>query len=211
MSNSSELSHASRHGGRHGARQPRHFDPARAPLLDDPARFEYLPPGEVEKLLNAPSGAVVVDFGTGTGTYALELARRRPDIEVIALDEQPEMLALLKAKHGAENLANLRPSLPSELFGLQAFADRVMALNVLHEASDEALESIRIMLKPEGLALWIDWNAAVDRPVGPPRDHVYTPEEARARLEGFEFQIDREFTFLFHYGFLTRVHPAVWP
>jgi precorrin-6B methylase 2 len=31
----------------------------------------------------------VIDFGAGTGTIAVELARRRPDLEVIALDEQP--------------------------------------------------------------------------------------------------------------------------
>ncbi len=207
MANSSEHPDEKFHGNRQGARQPSHFDPARAHLLNDPARFAYLEPGEVEKLLNAPSGAVVVDFGTGTGTYALEIARRRPDIEVIALDEQAEMLALLKAKPGAASLANLRPLLPADIFGLQSFADRVMALNVLHEATDEALGIIRTMLKPDGLALWIDWNAAVDRPVGPPRDHVYSPEEARARLEAFGFRIDHALQFLFHYGFLARVHP----
>ena len=37
------------HGGddRHGARQPERFDPARAALLDEPSRFEYLRPDEV--------------------------------------------------------------------------------------------------------------------------------------------------------------------
>ena len=194
-------------GNLHNARQTSRFDPARAHLLDDPTRFEYLDPGEVERSLNAPSGAVVVDFGTGTGSYALELARRRPDIEVMALDEQADMLALLKAKPGAANLANLRAVLPSEIAGLSAFADRVMALNVLHEASGEALEGIRTMLKPDGFALWIDWNAAVDRPVGPPRDHVYSPEEGRARLEAFGFRIERELQFRFHYGFIAVARP----
>ena len=207
MANSSGSHPETSRGNLSSPRQPSHFDPARAHLLDDPARFEYLDPGEVEKLLNAPSGAVVVDFGTGTGTYALELARRRPDVEVMALDEQPEMLALLRAKPGAASLANLRAVLPSEISGLSAFADRVMALNVLHEASGEALDSLRTMLKPDGFALWIDWNAALERPVGPPRDHVYSPEEGRARLEAFGFRIDRELQFRFHYGFIAVARP----
>jgi len=63
-----------RGGDRHGARQPERFDPARAALLDDPARFEYLPPDEVFTMLAAPTGGRVVDFGAGTGAYAIELA-----------------------------------------------------------------------------------------------------------------------------------------
>jgi hypothetical protein len=33
---------------RHGAAQPNRFDPARAVRLDDPARFAYLPPLEID-------------------------------------------------------------------------------------------------------------------------------------------------------------------
>lgn len=189
---------------REGARQPGQFDPARSHVLDDPARFAYLDPATVENLLDAPPGAEVVDFGTGTGTYALAIARRRQDIQMIALDEQPEMLALLRAKPELAEAPNVKLSLPWDIAGLHHFADRVLALNVLHEASNEALESIRAMLKPDGLVLWIDWNAAVERPVGPPRDHVYTPEEARERLETHGFAIISSYLFRFHYGFVTR-------
>ena len=87
--------HDPHHADRHGARQPERFDPARAALLDDPSRFGYLPPDEIFAMLAAPSGSRVVDFGTGIGTYAIELARARPDLEVIALDEQQQMLDLL--------------------------------------------------------------------------------------------------------------------
>ena len=62
------------HDDRHGARQPERFDPARAALLDNPARFEHLPPDEVFAMLAAPAKSRVVDFGTGTGMYAIELA-----------------------------------------------------------------------------------------------------------------------------------------
>ena len=186
------------HGDRHGARQPERFDPARAALLDDPARLQYLPPSQLVGLLDAPAGARVIDFGTGTGVYAIELAHRRPDLEVIALDEQPQMLEMLKAKPAAQELSNLKPALTGEL-QLVGTADRVLALNVLHELGDDALKEMVAMLKPGGAALVIDWNAEVDRPIGPPRDHVYSPAEARSRLEAVGLLPRDEKPLAYHY------------
>jgi 2-polyprenyl-3-methyl-5-hydroxy-6-metoxy-1,4-benzoquinol methylase len=194
------------HGGddRHGARQPERFDPARAALLDDPARFEYLPPDEVFRLLAAPTGGRVVDFGTGTGAYAIELAQRRPDGEVIALDEQQQMLELLRAKPAAKALANLRSVHTAEIARLRGTADQVLALNVLHEVGDEPLRTMAALLKPDGIVLAIDWNAGVERPVGPPRDHVYTAAEARERLERVGLRIAGERMFKYHYALIAR-------
>jgi 2-polyprenyl-3-methyl-5-hydroxy-6-metoxy-1,4-benzoquinol methylase len=189
---------------RHGARQPERFDPERASRLDDPARFEYLPPEEVSRLLGVPVNGRVLDFGTGTGTYAIELARLRPDVEMIALDEQPAMLDRLRAKLEATSLPNLKPTLAAQSANLKGQIDRVLALNVLHELGDAALQSLRAMLSPGGAALFIDWNAEVDRPAGPPRDHVYSPAEARARLEKMGFQIEMERLFPYHYAFRAR-------
>lgn len=172
--------------------------------LDDPSRFEYLPVEAVADLLDAPPNGRVLDFGTGTGTYAIELARLRPDIEAIALDEQPEMLERLRAKPEAAALSNLKPVLASESAGLCGQIDRILALNVLHELGDEALQSLRSLLKPGGAAVFIDWNAEVERPAGPPGDHVYSPVEARARLVRLGFQIKSERLFPYHYAFRTQ-------
>src|SRR5271154_268299 len=141
---------------RHGAKQPRRFNPARAALLDDTARFEYLPPAEITYMLGAPHGACVIDFGTGTGTYAIELAMRRPDLQVVALDEQTEMLELLRAKPAAAQLKNLRSVLTDALPELQESADRILAINVLHELGDEALRGLVALLKSDGRVLYVD-------------------------------------------------------
>ncbi len=194
------------HGGddRHGARQPERFDPARAALLDDPARFEYLPPDEVFALSAAPAGGRVVDFGTGTGAYAIELAKRRPDLEVIALDEQAQMLDLLRAKPAAIKLANLSPVHTAEIARLRGTADRVLALNVLHEVGDEALLALAALLKPDGAALIADWNAGVERAVGPPPDHVYTVAEACERIQRAGPRIESEHMLKYHYALIAR-------
>ena len=188
---------------RHGARQPERFNPERAARLDDPARFEYLPPQEVAEMLDIPEGGTLLDFGTGTGTYAIEIALRRPDIEVVAFDEQPEMLGLLLAKPAAAELPNLKPALPSDIAAYKGKVDRVLALNVLHELGDEALRDLKAILKPAGAALFIDWNAAVERPAGPPADHVYSPAEGRQRLEQMGFTIRAEKLFPYHYSILA--------
>lgn len=53
------------------------------------------------------SGDVVNDVGCGTATQAIELADRRRDITVIGIDGDPDVLALARAKPGA-NRVDLR-------------------------------------------------------------------------------------------------------
>jgi len=173
---------------RHGAKQPEVFNPARAALLDSPDRFDYLPPERIFAHLDPPQDGLVVDFGAGTGRFSIELAQRRPDLKVIALDEQPEMLELLKAKPTAQQLPNVQPVLVDEIDSLEGAADRILAMNVLHELGDATLRGMSRLLKPQGWLLIVDWNSAVDRPIGPPKDHTHTPEEALTRLDkaGFE-------------------------
>lgn len=189
---------------RHGARQPERFDPQKASRLDDPERFEYVPPAEVAKMLDIPSGGKLLDFGTGTGTYAIELATRRRDVEVVALDELAAMLDYLKAKPAAEELPNLKPVHSTEAAEFKGKIDRVLALNVLHELGDESLQNLKAMLKPDGAALFIDWNAEVERPAGPPADHVYSPAEGRHRLEQIGFVVESERLFPYHYAIRVR-------
>lgn len=190
---------------RHGARQPERFDPARAGVLDDTARFAYVAPEVVVALLAAHDGATLCDFGTGTGTYAIEIARRLPSARVFALDEQPAMLAKLAAKTEATALANLSAIGPEDAALRAGAFDRIFALNVLHELGDDALASFASLLAAGGFALVIDWNADVERPVGPPKDHVYGVAGARARLESLGFAVETLAGFPYHHAFRVRV------
>jgi 2-polyprenyl-3-methyl-5-hydroxy-6-metoxy-1,4-benzoquinol methylase len=189
---------------RHGARQPERFNPERASRLDDPSRFEYLPPEKVAAMLDIPRGGKALDFGTGTGTYAIQLASLRPDIEVIGLDELAEMLDRLRAKPAAARLTNLKPAHSTRWKDYEGKIDRVLALNVLHELGDEALSKLKALLKPNGAALFIDWNAELERPAGPPADHLYSPGQARQRLEQMGFAIQGERLFPYHYSILAH-------
>ncbi len=195
---------------RDGARQPHRFDPARSARLDDPARFDYLPPAELIALLDLAPGASLVDFGTGTGTYAIEIARARPDVRVLALDEQPAMLERLATKLAATPLDSIEPIDPSRLTELAGTIDRILALNVLHELGDPALVDVRALIGSAGRALFVDWNADIDRPVGPSRDHVYGAAAARSRLADHGFTIVAERTFRYHYAFMAQTRSELF-
>jgi SAM-dependent methyltransferase len=190
---------------RAGAKQPERFDSKKADRLDDPSRFEYLPPEKIVALLELPRGGTLVDFGTGTGTFAIRVAQARPDVTVVGLDEQPEMLERLRAKPAAKSLENLRPVPPDQIPALRGRADRVLALNVLHELGDDALAALGSLLGAEGFVIFIDWNAEVERPVGPPRDHVYGPREAAERLERHGYAAEILDPMPYHYVLRARL------
>jgi SAM-dependent methyltransferase len=196
--------HHGAHGDRLGARQPDRFDPARAAILDDPARFAHVPPERLlDELALAPS-ATLVDFGAGTAFYAIALARLRPGVRIVALDEQPAMLAYARDAIAAAGVADVEVAGPSALAALRGMADGVLALNVLHELGDAALADLKSLLAPNGTAVFADWNAAVERPVGPPRDHVYDPDEAARRLEAAGFRVDVREPLPYHFVLIAR-------
>jgi SAM-dependent methyltransferase len=191
------------HDDRRGARQPHRFDPSRAALLDESSRFDYLPPERIVELLDPPRGGTVVDFGAGTGSYAIQIARARPDVTVIAFDEQPEMLERLRTKPEAA-LANLRTALPDGYREFAGKADRVLALNVLHELGDDALRDLAAAPSQKGFLLVIDWDAATERPVGPPREHTYNTDEAVRRLENATLAVERLAPMRYHFALRAR-------
>ena len=188
---------------RHGAKQPDRFDPARAAILDDPARFGYVPVEALLAMLALPEGGTLVDFGTGTGLYALEIARRRPDLRVVALDEQPEMLAHVRAAIARAELPNVEAASPGAVASLTGRANGVLALNVLHELGDSALAEVRALLNDGGKAAFVDWSADIDRTIGPPRDHVYGVAEATDRLAHAGFRVVVHAALAYHYALIA--------
>lgn len=197
-----EHSHAGGHSqgrDRHGARQPERFDAKRASKLDDRGRFEHLPPERIFALLAAPTGGRVVDFGAGTGLFSLELARRRPDLKIVALDEQPEMLERLRSNLAAVPAPNVSPTDSSGVAALSGTADGILLINALHELGDEAMAQLAALPKPGGRVVVVDWNAAIEREFGPRRDHVYTAAEARSRLEGVGLRVTEHEPLQYHY------------
>ncbi len=180
------------------------FDPARAAVLDDADRLSYVDPAELLALLDIPRGGTIVDFGAGTGLYTIEIAERRPDVHVIALDEQPTMIQRIREKPRASR-SNIEARLPDMILERTGTIDRILGLNVLHELDDVDFTAMHALLAPGGRALLVDWNPEVERPRGPDAKHLYDADAARELLARFGFVAERAGAFRYHLGFICRL------
>jgi ubiquinone/menaquinone biosynthesis C-methylase UbiE len=112
-----------------------------------------------------PEGGTAVDVGSGTGTFALALKRRRPDAQVVGVDGDPEILALARAKPGADAI-EWRQGIAQELPVETGSADVVTTSLVLHHLLPEdkrtALAEMKRVLKPGGRLHVADWGRPSD-------------------------------------------------
>jgi ubiquinone/menaquinone biosynthesis C-methylase UbiE len=151
------------------------FDPQHAGRLEEPARLAALPHGSVVALLHLTGAETIVDYGAGTGIYAIALAQAVPAGRVVAVEALPRLADMLRAKLTPELAGRL------ELVETDAntvplpdgAADRVVMIDVLHHLYDqpEALAEVTRLLRPGGLFVVVDWGDC-ERPLGPPLAHV---------------------------------------
>lgn len=150
---------------------------------------------------NLPEGGTAVDFGCGTGTFAIALAAQRPDAEVIGVDGDPEILARARAKDGADAV-EWEEGLAQEVPLADESADVVtMSLMLHHLLPDDkraALAEARRLLKPGGRLNVADW--------GPPSDPLMSAIFfASQAIDGFDrtrdHRADRLPTFIAEAGF----------
>ena len=173
-------------------RDPKKFDPAKAHLLDRPERERYLPSAELVALLTLRGDETVVDYGAGTGRVASAVAGALTSGEVVAVDESPEMFEHLAAQ--MDGVERVRPLLitGNEVPLPDGCAERVLAVNMLHEIRGEpALAEIRRLLAPGGFVLAVDWERGRERDSGPPDHLLYSAAEAAEELlaAGFDAEI----------------------
>jgi ubiquinone/menaquinone biosynthesis C-methylase UbiE len=164
------------------------FDPSHASKLENPERLVELPPAKLVQLLQLTGAETVIDFGAGTGMYSLPIAESLPHGTLFAVDEQQVLLDRLRQKLSerrpagrVEPLLNLDNHVPLA----DGAGDRIFMINVLHHIYDEpaALAEVTRLLAPGGLLVAVEF-ARMERPVGPPNDHVLAADELHAVIVG---------------------------
>ncbi|MDX1374567.1 MAG: class I SAM-dependent methyltransferase [Burkholderiales bacterium] len=149
----------------------RHFGDAErwAQVFDDPARDRWQKPEQVIGALDLAPDARVADIGSGTGYFAVRLARAVPKGKVYGADLEPDMVQYLNARAKKEGLDNVSahvaapddPKLPEPV-------DLVLLVNTYHHIGTrtEYFARLRESLRPGGRVAIVDFK--LDSPTGPP-------------------------------------------
>ena len=140
--------HRTRDHDRHAHQQPGSHDQHRVLDLDAEVFGEHLE--AVLDLAGVPAARSIVDLGAGTGAGSRLLRGRYPDAVVTCVDNDPQMLELLRGQGFAVVEADLDDGFPA-LAG--APVDLVWASSSLHHVTDPALllSGVRRALAPGGV------------------------------------------------------------
>ena len=155
--------------------------------LARPSRATEERPDMAVDALMLKKGDVVADIGAGLGYISFQLARYVEDGKVIAVDVQPEMLALLEEerdKYGVENVETVLGTekdthLPDESI------DMAVMFDAYHELAypREIMEGLVKALKPGGQVVLAEYRA--ENPlVLIKKHHKMSQKQVKRELEG---------------------------
>ena len=160
----------------------------------------------IDKLpLNLTS--VVVDLGAGTGYFSVPIARRVTDGQVLAVDLQTEMLAMIEMRKADEGLTNIQTVKATETDTNlpESSVDLVLIVDAYHEFSYplEVMRQVATSLKPDGLLYLIEYRG--EDPSVPIKPlHKMTEEQAKREMEVAGL------SWVETLGFLPRQHVLVF-
>lgn len=111
--------------------------------------------------LDLPEGGVAADVGSGTGTFAIELAAARHDSTVIGIDGDPESVAIAKSKPGSDRVRwdkGLATDLPLADDSVNVASMSLLLHHLSPEAKSSALVEVGRVLLPGGRLHVVDWG-----------------------------------------------------
>ena len=155
-----------------------------APWLERKEREEEEQPQKLIELMDPRPTDVVADVGAGTGYFTFRIAPSVPEGKVLAVDVQPQMLAMLRRtaeRRGVKNVEPVRgkvddPNLP------EAGVDVALMVDAYHEFEHprEMMQGIVRGLKPGGRVVLVEYRAEdPDVPIKP----LHKMSEAQAIKE----------------------------
>ncbi len=193
---------ASHHGG-----MPHRFEDAEAwaKRFEDPSRDAWQQPDAVVRALALPPDAKVADVGSGTGYFAVRLARAVPQGRVYGVDVEPDMGRYLGERATREGLTNLVPVLADAADArIPEPVDLVLVVDTYHHIGgrEDYFRRLKASLTPGGRLAIIDFQKG--QPLGPPEEHKLAPEQVRQELAAAGWRQVEE------HGFLTAQYFLVF-
>lgn len=159
-----------------------------AEWLNRPGRIQEEMPDEVVSNMGLESDHVVADIGAGSGYFSFRIAKLVPEGKVLAVDIQPEMLALIEERKRTDNVTNVEgvigeinnPNLPAESI------DAAIMVDAYHEFSHpfEMINGINNALVPGGRLFLLEYRGEDDSvPIRPL--HKMTEEQVVKEMSVF--------------------------
>jgi len=153
---------------------------------------------------------VVADVGAGTGYFSFRIAPAVPRGEVLAVDIQPEMLAIIEDRgreEGVDNVRGVRGSITDPNLPV-ASVDLALIVDAYHEFSHprEMAAGLLRALRPGGLLVLVEYRAE-DPAVPIKRLHKMSEAQARRELAAAGFEFVRNEDFLPQQHFLVFRRP----
>jgi len=146
----------------------------KADKLEDETRYRIL---SQEELFGETVEGKVIDIGSGTGFFTDNIAEKAES--VYAVDFQEGMHKYYRDKGIPENVELIH----SKASEIEVKADQIISILSLHEINlEESLEKFHEILPQNGeLVIW-DWSVNALTDDIPPRDKMYTAEEASNKV-----------------------------
>ncbi len=162
-----------------------------ADWLERPTRIVEEMPDEVVANMGLQADSVVADIGAGSGYFTFRMAKLVPQGKVLAVDIQPEMLALIEEHKAANGVSNVEgvlgeidnPNLPPNSI------DAALMVDAYHEFSHpfEMIRGIYQALKPGGRIVLLEYRA--EDPTVPIRTlHKMTQEQVIKEMSVFNLK-----------------------
>jgi len=166
----------------------------------------FVDPNNVLSKLGLRDFMKAADFGCGSGSWVLPLAKILEEGAVFAVDVQQEPLSALtgKAKHeGLQNITTIVADLEEKIPNIKDDSlDLVIIANTLFQVENKTaiLSEAKRVLKKGGKLLIVDWKTEVS--LGPKQGRISKVDTvALAQHEGFAPDRDLEQeTGIYHYG-----------
>jgi SAM-dependent methyltransferase len=166
-----------------------------ASWLERPEREREEQPQKAIDALHLVPGMNVGEVGSGTGYYALRIAKRiQPGGTFYANDLQPAMLELLRHNADAQKISNIQTVAGSETDAHLPHADLdyVLMVDVYHELSEPQamLRNIAGSLKPNGRLVLLEFRKEDPNvPIRP--EHEMTVHDVKAELTAEGYVLDK--------------------
>ncbi len=170
-----------------------------ADWLNRPERIQEEMPDAVVANMGLDADHIVADIGAGTGYFSFRIAKLVPQGKVLAVDIQPEMLAIIEQRKADENVSNIEgvlgdvdnPNLPPNSI------DAAIMVDAYHEFSHpfEMIEGLYNALRVGGRLFFLEYRGEdASIPIRPL--HKMTEEQVIKEMNVFGLEWTETLDFL---------------